>query len=129
MPQYEYECPRCGNDETRITSIAGRDGQVCGREIEVDVGYAPAGRNITIGEKEIARIDSVAVVLDGQQADPNAKGKMKMRCGAQLVRIEIPSSQSNMADKRWFFGVRTARGELIKGALGTEYKNRKGFGP
>lgn len=49
-------------------------------------------------------------------------------CGAQLLRVEIPSSQVNVADKRYAFGAILSDGSRVRGALNGSLKNKKGFG-
>lgn len=71
MPQYEYQCPGCGWEGTRIVKMDERDKQVCLRNLGTQQEYL----DFIHGENSTA---------DEENHDP--------RCRANLERIEIPSS-------------------------------------
>lgn len=57
-----------------------------------------------------------------------ARDEQTCDCGTKLARIEIPSSQVTRSDALYSFGLKLTNGQVIKGALGGPYKQRKGFG-
>lgn len=103
MPQYEYTCPKCKWEGTRICSMAERDEQTCDQMIK------PVVRQFH---------------MFGMDAEQRKEMEAPKKCGVVLERTEIPSSFN--VDMKGSFQTKAILGDgtKIDGHFGREARKK-----